>query len=186
MSRAYRIAVKESVTRTVRVEDGVSAALELLPILATERMGTLLGEELERRGFVRDGDTCRRTESDGVEIEIHLPTARLTARIVGEETVEKTLTRERRIDQNKQASEEKKLRTEVQAQLEEQIEKRRKELSDALAAKLERKLADLKKELDQVTTRTTATALKERASQLGQIEEIREEADGSMTIKVRL
>ena len=47
-------------------------------------------------------------------------------------------------------------------------------------------MRDLREELDQAVNQVTAAALKERASQIGQIEEIHEEENGSMTIKVRL
>ena len=53
--------------------------------------------------------------------------------------------------------------------------------------KLEKKLGDLRKELDSVTTRVTAEALKEKARTLGEIEELHEDSEtGELTIKVRL
>jgi hypothetical protein len=65
MSRAYRVTVSGSVERVVHVEDGVCASLELLPILAKERMSEILGAELARRGFsTEDGVARRREEGD--------------------------------------------------------------------------------------------------------------------------
>jgi hypothetical protein len=66
MSRAIQIRVSESVVRTVHVEDGVQSPLEMLPILAPDRMGELLARELEELGFERDGKVARRTDKDGV------------------------------------------------------------------------------------------------------------------------
>jgi hypothetical protein len=47
-------------------------------------------------------------------------------------------------------------------------------------------LRDLKDELDGVVNRVTAAALKQRAAELGQVEEIHEEPNGGLTIKVRV
>ena len=41
-------------------------------------------------------------------------------------------------------------------------------------------------ELDGVVNRVTATALKTRAAELGQVEEVHEDANGGLTIKVRV
>src|SRR5205823_6456801 len=62
MSRAYRISITESLRRHVQVEDGIRTTLEVLPVLAKERMGALPGAELEKRGFKREGDKVRRPE----------------------------------------------------------------------------------------------------------------------------
>jgi hypothetical protein len=60
-------------------------------------------------------------------------------------------------------------------------------LREDLTRRLEGRLRDLKQELDGVTNRVTAEALKVRARQLGTVEEISEDpATGSLTIKVRL
>ena len=48
MSRAYRVSVSESLSKEVRVEDGLCSRLELLPILPKERLGELLAKELEK------------------------------------------------------------------------------------------------------------------------------------------
>ena len=56
MSRAYRVSVKESQNRVIRAEDHVCTDLEILEVLPPEQMGELLSQELEKRGFERDGD----------------------------------------------------------------------------------------------------------------------------------
>jgi hypothetical protein len=187
VSRAYRVTVKGSVHRVVHVEDGVCTSLELLPILPPERAGEILAAELSRRGFTREGGVARRVEEDGVVIEVDLSTgavsvkAEATAAIAiekerTERVVEEALERGRRAAQERvdrdvardAAAAEQKAKTDV-------------------AEKLERKLGDLRKELDAVTSRVTADALKEKARKLGEIEEMHEDAEtGELTIKVRL
>ena len=70
------------------------------------------------------------------------------------------------------------------------LEREAKAEEDALRRKvteqLEGKLRDLKEELDGAVNRVTGTALKQRAAELGQVEEVHEEANGSITIKVRV
>src|SRR5262245_53731830 len=67
VSRAYRIKVREAVKRVVRARDGVQTQLEILEILPPEQMAELLGEELQRRGFERQGRIWQRREG-GVTI----------------------------------------------------------------------------------------------------------------------
>src|SRR5581483_11973787 len=60
MSRAYRIRVSESLSRTLRAEDSVSTQLELLEVLPPEQMAQLLRDELKGRGFEEcDGQLVR-------------------------------------------------------------------------------------------------------------------------------
>lgn len=187
MSRAYRVTVKGSVSRVVHVEDGVCTSLELLPILPKERMGQILEDELTRRGFTREGDVLRRTEKDGVIVEVDPKTAAVsvkaeatakidinheTTELVAEESLQHgTDAAQKRIDR----------RAERDAQAAE--EKARTEVTE----KLEKRLGDLRRELDQATTKVTAEALKEKAKKLGEIEEMHEDAEsGELTIKVKL
>jgi len=51
---------------------------------------------------------------------------------------------------------------------------------------LEGKLADLKKELDGAIGAATVEALKERAAQLGRIEEVAADGAGNVTIRVKV
>ena len=55
-----------------------------------------------------------------------------------------------------------------------------------MTAKLEGQLRDLREELDGAVNRVTAEALKQRARELGEVQEIHEEPNGSLTIKVRV
>ena len=68
MSRAYRIAVSESVSRHIHVEDGVATTLELLDILPPERMGKILADEFScGADSPSEGETAKRVEDDGIE-----------------------------------------------------------------------------------------------------------------------
>lgn len=187
MSRAYRVTVKGSVQRVVHVEDGVCTSLELLPILPKERMGEILESELTRRGFERKGEVLRRVEADGVIVEVDPRTATVSVKaeasadidisheateLVAEEALQRgTEAAQKRIDR----------RAERDAQAAE--EKARADVTE----KLEKRLGDLRRELDQATTKVTAEALKEKAKRLGEIEEMHEDAEsGELTIKVKL
>src|SRR5262245_53644843 len=67
MSRAYRIAVRESIKRVVRARDHVSTDLEILGILAKEQMAELLAQELKKQGFKQKGKNLVRSK-DGVSV----------------------------------------------------------------------------------------------------------------------
>ncbi len=187
MSRAYRVTVKGAVNRVVHVEDGVCTALELLPILPPERTAELLAADLVARGFTRKNGAATRTDPDGVVIDIDLKTgavsvkAEATARIAIEREHSTRIAEERLAAGQRAAQEQIERAVEQEAKIAE--EKARQEVT----ARLEKKLGDLRRELDSVSARVTSEALKEKARQLGEIEEISEDAEtGELTIKVRL
>ncbi len=190
MSRAYRVRVSESITETVHVEDGVCAALELLPVLAKERMGDLLGAELEKRGFHREGNVAVRTEADGIVVSVDLATSQVTVRVAADQEVTKGSTQEVALDTDSgepgRARGEAEARAGLRERLQREAQAEKGKLTAEITKRLERKVVDLQAELGQAVNRVTADALKERAGQLGQIEQIVEEPNGGMTIKVRL
>jgi hypothetical protein len=187
MSRAYRVTVKGSVHRVVHVEDGVCSNLELLPILPPERQGEILGAELERRGFTREGGIARRVEGDGVVVEVDVKTGAVTVK--AEATADIAITRERTervveeaLERGTKAAQQR-LDKDVAREADQAEQKAKAEV----AQKLEGKLADLRKELDAAVARTTAEALKEKARKIGEIEELHENVEtGELTIKVKL
>ncbi len=186
MSRMYRIRVSETVERMIHVDDGVATDLELLPVLERPRMLDLLGDELARRGFTRDGTTATRTEADGVAVTVDLQTGRVTAQVTSTQEVtvegERTAAVYRDADDIRQD-----LRSKLTADLERDIDTKRDALQKEATARLEHTLRDLRGEMDQVVHRVTATALKARAGQLGEIEELSENAEtGELTIKVKV
>jgi len=187
VSRAYRVSVKGSVHRVVHVEDGVCTSLEMLPILPKERMGEILAAELAKRGFTRDGNTSRRTEDDGVIVEVDLTNgavsvkAEATADIkVDKERTERVY--EEMLERGRAAAQER-VDREAQREAKDAEDKARTEV----AGRLEKKLGDLRRELDAITNRVTADSLKEKARQLGEIEQMHEDKDsGELTITVKL
>lgn len=186
MSRAYRIAVKESLSRHVQVEDGIASTLELLPILAPERMRELLAAELAQRGFTREGGAARRQERGGVTVEVTLDTGAVTVSAEGHEELQ--LSTERSAVTVEEHGEQRRAELEAAARrtLEAEAQARRDALQQRVTLELEGHLRDLKGELDGVVNRVTATALKQRAAELGQVEEIHEQPDGGLIIKVRV
>lgn len=187
MSRVYRVTVRGSVHRVVHVEDGVCTSLELLPILPQAETAEILAAELISRGFVRDGGTVRRTSEDGVVIEVELATgavsvkAEATAKIAIETQRTESIVEER-MEAGRQAAQ-----ANVERQAEREAAAAEEKARNEVAARLEKKLADLRRELDSVTSRVTAEALKKKARQIGEIEEMSEDVEtGELTIKVRL
>lgn len=186
MSRAIQIRVSESVVRTVHVEDGVQSSLEMLPILAPDRMGELLAKELEEQGFIRDGDKAIREDADGVTIEVDLKTATVTASIRADKKLEESIDRRASVGVERQETAERNLRDDVMRELDDRLAARTEALRKEVTGKLEKKLGDLKAELDQAVGRATVAALTERAQSLGNIQSVVEDEAGNVTIKVKL
>lgn len=186
MSRAYRIRISESVHENIHVEDGVQSKLDVLDILGKEAMAELLAAELEKNGFERDGNVMRRTDDDGVEIEVDLTEGTITVRARGESEVDRTIERDRLVDEEQSGRAEDALRKAARKQLENEVEAERAKLTEEVATKLEKKLRDLKEEMDRVSNKVTADALKQKARQIGEVEEVQEDDQGNVTIKVRV
>lgn len=186
MSRAIHVRVSESVVRIIHVEDGVVSPLEMLPILAPERMADLLANELEALGFVRDGGTCKRTEPDGIEITVDLEAATIAVKLAAGAQVEESIERTARVGIERKDSTEAALRDSAIRELDERLAARNDELRRTVTAQLEAKIADLKRELDGAIGRATVGALTEKAAQLGRIEESHQDEAGNVTIRVRL
>ena len=189
MSRAYRIRVSESLSRTLRAEDSVCTQLELLEVLPAEQMAELLRQELERRGFRNeDGHLVR--QDDGVTTAIDPQTGSVTVSAGSERELELHGQREG-LSYDDFGPGEKSLRRNLQQQLQQELEKQAEHEQDKLqqqaTGRLEGHLADLQKELNQAVNRVTAEALKRKAAQLGQIKELTEDPQsGSLTIKVEV
>ena len=186
MSRAIQVRVSESIVRTIHVEDGVASQLEMLPILAPERMAELLAKELEALGFVRDGDTCKRTAPDGTEVTIALAAATVTVRLAASADLAATAERISRVGIGGERAAEARLRDQALEDIDQQLAARAEALRQAVTAQLEAKLADLKQELDGAIGKATIAALTEKAGQLGRIEETHQDDAGNVTIRVRL
>jgi len=187
MSRAYRISIEESLSRTVEVDDGVASKLELLPILSRERTGDLLAAELEKKGFKRDGAKAVRQESDGVTVEVSLTDGEVKVTAKGSMALDLKTNRSGVAVEESKGLREQELRKNAKAALEIEAAAEEAKLREQVTERLSGRLKDLKGELDGVVNKVTAAALKERASQLGTVEEVHENAEtGELTIKVRV
>lgn len=186
MSRAYRVRVRESVRHTLRAEDHVSTALELLEILPREEMADLLRQELIGRGFQEEGQTLVR-RGDGLTIEVDPVTGSVTARVEIAEEVEHHGERVGIADTDWGTSGRKRTEAALREELREELKSRADQGSERAQQqatdRLEGALVDLRGELDRVVNRVTAEALKRKAARLGQIKEMTEDTEsGSLTI----
>lgn len=185
MSRAYRIRVKENLKRVVRVHDKVSTQLEILEVLPPEQMADLLRQELRNRGFQEEGDKLVRRDK-GVTITVDPKT--------GEVEVQSELSKKVAVEGEREARTysdnpklKKQLKDQLRDDLEKQVQERETELQKQATDRLETELGELRHELDQAVNRVTAEALKQKASQLGQIKEMTEDPQtGSLTIVVEV
>ena len=189
MSRAYRIRVSESLSRTLHAEDRVSTQLELLEVLPREQMAGLLREELKRRGFEECDDQLVRTDGD---LTTTVDPASGTVTVEAESTEKIALESERvGIGYEDFGPGEKSVRKALANQLKEDLAKQAEHEQGKLQSKatkrLEDHLDDLRAELNGAVNRVTAEALKQKAAQIGRIKEVTEDPQsGSLTIKVEV
>jgi hypothetical protein len=189
VSRAIQVRVSESVVRTVHVEDGVQTPLELLPVLAAERMADLLAKELEAQGFERDAQNpnlATRSDPDGIEITVDLQAATVSVKLGASTQLDEKVSLEARVAEEGRAGTEAHLRDAAMGELDKRIAAKTEALRREVTGKLERKLGDLRSELDQAIGRTTVAALTERAQQLGEIQDLVADEAGNVTIKVKV
>jgi hypothetical protein len=189
MSRAYRIRVRESITKVVKAHDRISTQLELLEILPAEQMAELLAQELEKRGYERrDGVLVR--EQDGVTITVDPATGTVTVQAEGSQELDlETEVEGRAYDEAgaHAASVKKGLQEQARKELEEQAKRETERLQGEITDRLEGQLGDVRRDLDQAVNRVTAEALKRKAAQMGQIKELTEDPQsGSLTIVVEV
>jgi hypothetical protein len=186
VSRAIVVRVAESVVRTVHVEDGVAAPLEMLPILAPERMADLLAAELAALGFERDGATCKRTEPDGIEVSVDLAASTVAVKLGAGARIAEAVELAARGDTDDQHWTEARLRSQALTELEARVADQTEALRREVTAQLDATLGALRRELDRAIGRATISALIEKAAQLGRIEETHEDDAGNVTIRVSL
>jgi hypothetical protein len=165
----------------------VTSSIELLDVLPTDRMEALLRAELKERGFEEDGELLVQVQDDGVLVEIDPRARTVTIRAITDTEVELEHTKESRVYGESEEKAEHALREHARAMLERQAERTSTAQKSELAARLEGRLRDLRTELDAVSHRVIASALKERAAQLGEVREIEEDEDAqSLTIRIKL
>lgn len=190
MSRAYRISVKESVTREIKGSDEIATKLELLDILPPEAMGGLLRAELEARGFAENADgTLSRKEGD-VTVTVDPCDGEVTVKSEAAKSVTEKGSRDGSawddVGPNRAAVEEN-TRDQLRKDLDKKIDKQQEKLQQQATEQLEKELLDLQPELGEIVNKITREALKQKAAQMGTIQEISEDPQtGSMTIKVEV
>jgi hypothetical protein len=189
MSRAYRVSIRDSQQRTIRAEDHVRTQLEILQVLPPEQMAGLLADELERRGFTREGERVTRHQN-GVAITVEATTGTVT--VASEASEEATIEAERSdhayddVGPHARVVREN-LRKQVKKDIENKVGEKTASLQTQVTDRLEGELNNLRKELDEVVNRVTAEALKRKAAQMGQIKEMTEDPQaGSLTIVVEV
>ena len=190
MSRSYRIGVRECVNRVIRAEDRVSTNLEMLEVLPPEQMAALLGDELERRGFRREGGGKLVRRAQGVVVTVDPAKGEVTVSAETTENLNIEGQKEGRTydDAGQHAHRMKaELREELRSELEKQASEKETGLQTRVTDRLEAQLGGLRQELDEAVNRVTAEALKRKAAQLGRIKEITEDPQaGSLTIVVEV
>jgi FtsH ternary system domain X5 len=190
MSRAYRISVRESVTRDIKASDEIGTKLELLEILSPEAMGDLLRRELVARGFHETDDGSLTRTDRNATVTVDPCNGEVTVKSEIDRTVTEKGTREASAwDDVGPAAQtvENRTREQLKTELGQKLDREQERLQKQASEKLERELDDLKPELGEIVNRVTREALKRKAAQMGTIQEISEDdRTGSMTIKVEV
>jgi hypothetical protein len=189
MSRSFRISVKESINRDLHAEDRVCTQLEILEVLPPEQMAGLLSDELEERGFEKEGELLVRRDKG---VTVIVDPLKGTVTVTAEDCEAVTLEGEkegRAYDDVGPGA--KSVREELKKQLQKDLEKKVGEkeatLQNKVTDKLEGALGEVRQELDQAVNRATAEALKRKAASMGEIKEMTEDPEtGSLTIVVEV
>jgi TATA-binding protein-associated factor Taf7 len=152
-------------------------------------MAELLAQELEKRGYQREGEALVH-ERDGVKVSVDPKTGTVTVAAEAGHAVDLQQEKEGRAwdDVGLSANAVRdQLREQARADLEKQAERRKAELQTEVTDNLEKHLGEVRCELDQAVNRVTAEALKRKAAQMGQIKEMTEDPQtGSLTIVVEV
>jgi hypothetical protein len=189
MSNAYTICVETSVVRVHRAEDRCSTQLDVLPILPPEQMAALLAEALKKQGYREEGQELVKETGD-VTIRVDTVTGTLSAQAVVTGDINVTGTKTGRgyddAGPHKHALEAQ-LREELESELEKKAQVAAEGLQTQATDKLEGHLLDVRREVDGILNQVTAEALKIKAAQLGEIQDIKEDPQaGTTTIVVKV
>jgi len=181
VSRAYRIRVSETETKLVHVDDGIELQLELLDVLPRERLGELLRAELIAEGFTEEEDGTFRKEVEGIDVRVDAATGTVTIRRGESHEVERKASA---VVLSDEAAEGRRIASDaVAAQIEQEEQRLQAELTEQIAEHV----PAIRQMLDRISTRVVGEGLKERAAELGEIEEISEDPDtGNLTIRVKV
>ncbi|MEW5743568.1 MAG: hypothetical protein AB1938_31945 [Myxococcota bacterium] len=190
--------VSKRVTRdaTVDEHDHLEVEVRLLPVLGEERLGEVLREELEARGWVRraDGALTKDFGEATATLEAESSTVRLEVR--GSRDVSVAAEARGRVRTRDDAATREATEADIEAaaaakadgKLAVAAEGARREVVRENIEKLLEVQDDLRADVDAATSATTRRALKERAAQLGAIESVSEQRgdDGSLEVTIRV
>jgi plasmid maintenance system killer protein len=187
MSRAYRIAVEESLTRIIKAHDGVKSKVDMLPVLGKEDMNNILAQELEKDGFDREGDVCKK-EEDGIVVTVDLGAREVEIKASKECEVEVKKTANAMVDRDHAdiKKEEEKIKNKLCQELEKDVDKAQEQLQKEITDRLEKQVHQQLDKINAAATRATGSALKVKAAQMGEIKEISEGSNGQISIKVKV
>jgi hypothetical protein len=196
MSYCYTISLSETVTRTVRVSDGIDTRLEIPPILGPEATAGLLADELAARGFSRDGEQMHIQLNDTTRVSIDLSDATVTIRAERHSaesitaSVNASVARNEK-DQALPGQRIKQLKDKHRKPLKQELDRADKQRHETrtreLADELEQQLPAIEALLDALSQAVASQALKIRAAELGEIQEISEDPEtGELVIKVKV
>lgn len=170
MSRGYRVRLPNvTAVQTATAQDHIELHIDMLPILSGDEMTALLRDTLEAAGWRREGDALVKS-SEGSEIRLGPDGRTITLRARGA----------------KEISARGVSKSEAKARAAQEAEAATAEIGRALAKRLERAEIDLRAELEQVLQEIYASALKQKAASMGEIESVEDGADGELTIKIRV
>lgn len=190
MSRAYRIGVCEEQTVVIKGDDEVCSKLEILQILPQEQTKELLKAELEKEGFEeKEGIMIKVDGNEKITIDPNCGEIIISSNEQEEVVIKKqgdATWYEENSEEMKERSIESKKKS-LQQEIEKDRKGKEKELQIKTSERLEKKLIDVKPQLDKVVNKVTREALKRKASQMGEITELKEDdTSGNMIIKVEL
>lgn len=190
MSRAYRITVRESTSREIKGSDEICTDLEVLEILPPEQMAELLKKHLKEKGFNEQEDGKLVRQDGGITVTVDPKTCEVSVKSDVKEEVSLEARREA-FGYDDTGPAQRDIRARVQEQLQQDIEKKAEKETERLQGKateaLEKKLCDLTPELSEVVNKVTREALKQKAQQLGTVQEISEDEEtGNLTIKIEV
>jgi len=190
MSRAYRISVKSSETRTLKAADEIGTTLEILEILPPEQMAGLLRGELTAQGFEDqpDGTMIRRDGDVTITVDPCSGEVTVKAEAAGEVSAE---ARQNSTGFDDMGPTEEMIRRQMKEQLHGDLEKKfdtaQQKLQQQATKELEQHLQDLQPEIAKILNKVTREALKQKAAQMGEIKEMSEnETTGELTIKLEV
>jgi hypothetical protein len=171
-SRPYRIETKEVVGKTVVAEDHVKVQLDIPPILPKEQTAAILADALKERKFTEDEDGHLVRERGGVKIDVDPEGGTMTVSAEAETQLPP--------DDSSPCS------CRARARLHEE-QRAQNDLQRQVTQRLEGAIGRLGCEIEAVIQKVTVEALKQKAGELGEIQQITEDRrTGGLTIVVKV